>query len=106
MPRGAQVVISPWHLHRHERLWEAPDAFDPARWETGNGRACARSAYVPFSAGQRACPGAGFAMIEGPLLLALICRAVRLAPGAVDPVPAARLTLRGRDGIRVRIERR
>ncbi len=26
---GAQVVISPWHLHRHERLWDAPDAFDP-----------------------------------------------------------------------------
>lgn len=106
VPKGAQIVLSPWHLHRHERLWHAPDAFDPARWETPNGRACARTAYIPFSAGQRVCPGAGFAMLEGPLLLALICRDLRLHRGATDPVPAARLTLRGRDGIRVRIAHR
>ena len=104
--RGAQVVISPWHLHRHARLWDDPDGFDPGRWETENGRACARAAYVPFSAGQRVCPGAGFAMVEGPLMLALICRDLRLTRGAVDPVPVARLTVRGRDGIRVRLARR
>ena len=106
LPRGTQVVISPWHLHRHARLWDDPDGFDPGRWETENGRACARAAYVPFSAGQRVCPGAGFAMVEGPLMLALICRDLRLERGAVDPVPVARLTVRGRDGIRVRLSRR
>ena len=106
LPRGTQVVLSPWHLHRHERLWDHPDAFDPARWDTENGRACARAAYIPFSAGQRVCPGAGFAMVEGPLMLALICRDLRLTRGAVDPVPVARLTVRGRDGIRVRLARR
>ena len=106
LPRGTQVVLSPWHLHRHERLWDSPDSFDPGRWDTENGRACARSAYIPFSAGQRVCPGAGFAMVEGPLMLARICRDLRLSPGAIDPVPVARLTVRGRDGIRLRIERR
>ncbi len=34
VPKGAQVVLSPWHLHRHERLWDNPDGFDPARWQT------------------------------------------------------------------------
>ncbi len=106
LPRGTQVVISPWHLHRHARLWDDPDGFDPGRWETENGRACARAAYLPFSAGQRVCPGAGFAIVEGPLMLALICRDLRLTRGAVDPVPVARLTVRGRDGIRVRLSRR
>ena len=100
------MVISPWHLHRHARLWDDPDGFDPGRWETENGRACARAAYVPFSAGQRVCPGAGFAMVEGPLMLALICRELRLSRGTVDPVPVARLTVRGRDGIRLGIARR
>lgn len=106
LPRGTQVVLSPWHLHRHQRLWDNPDDFDPARWDTANGRTCARSAYIPFSTGQRVCPGAGFAMIEGPLMLAAICRDLRLERGAVDPVPVARLTVRGRDGIRLRIGRR
>ena len=106
LPRGTQVVLSPWHLHRHERLWDDPDGFDPGRWDTDNGRACARSAYIPFSAGQRVCPGAGFAMVEGPLMLALICRDLRLAPGATVPVPVARLTVRGQDGIMLRLDRR
>lgn len=102
-PKGAQLVISPFHLHRHERLWDNPDSFDPARWETENGKTCQREAFIPFSAGGRACPGAGFAMIEGPLILSAITRAYRLEPGAVAPVPIMRLTLRGKDGIRLRL---
>ncbi len=107
VPKGAQIVLSPWHLHRHERIWEAPDAFDPGRWQTDAGRAAARSGWIPFSAGPRVCPGAGFAMIEGPLLLALILRTFRLAPveGRV-PVPVAHLTVRARDGIWLRLTRR
>ena len=105
VPKGAQIVISPWHLHRHERLWDDPDSFDPARWETENGKSCARSAYIPFSAGSRVCPGAGFAMVEGPLMLSLILRDHRLEAVA-PPVPVARLTVRGQDGVRVRISPR
>ncbi|MCL4188533.1 MAG: cytochrome P450 [Rhodobacteraceae bacterium] len=104
---GDQVVISPWHLHRNERLWQDPDAFDPARWSTEAGRAAARDAFLPFSAGPRVCPGAGFAMVEGPLLLAHLVRAFRFAPVAGrEPVPVAHLTVRARDGIRLRVERR
>lgn len=101
---GAQVVISPWHLHRHERLWENPDGFDPARWDTENGRACMRRAYIPFSAGPRVCPGAGFAMAEGALVLALLLRDFRFEPaGGAPVVPIAQLTVRARDGIRLRV---
>ncbi len=105
--QGAQVVLSPWHLHRHARLWEAPDAFAPERWATENGRACARDAYIPFSSGPRVCTGAGFAMAEGVLLLALIARAIRLSPEpSRPPVPVAHLTVRARDGIWLRLARR
>ena len=105
-PRGAQLVLSPFHLHRHERLWNNPDHFDPARWETENGRACMRDAYIPFSAGARACPGAGFAMIEGPLILSALLAAYRLEPGVERPVPIMRLTLRGKNGIHLRLSKR
>ncbi len=97
---GGQVVLSPWHLQRHERIWERADEFDPDRWQTEEGRGCAREAYIPFSAGPRVCTGAGFAMVEGPLLLAMLVRAYRfeLVAGRV-PVPVAHLTVRAKDGI-------
>ncbi|MEI4194746.1 cytochrome P450 [Roseovarius sp. E0-M6] len=107
VPKGSQIVLSPWHLHRHERLWDRPDDFDPTRFQTENGRACMRSAYIPFSAGQRVCTGAGFAMIEGPLLLSMIARRFRVEPLAERPaMPVAHLTVRGRDGIWLRVTRR
>ena len=104
---GSQIVLSPWHLQRHERLWERPDEFDPARWHTENGRACQRQAFIPFSAGPRVCTGAGFAMVEGPLLLSMLLRHFRFDTiQGRDPVPVAHLTVRAGDGIWLRISGR
>ncbi len=107
VPIGSQIVISPWHLHRHERLWDQPDDFDPTRWQTENGKQCQRDAFIPFSAGPRVCTGAGFAMVEGPLLLSMIARRfkVSLDPNRL-PVPQAHLTVRSADGIWLRFEER
>ncbi|MEL6449741.1 MAG: cytochrome P450 [Pseudomonadota bacterium] len=104
---GSQLVLSPWHLHRHTRLWDNPDGFDPGRWHTENGKACQRDAYIPFSAGARVCTGAGFAMVEGPLLLARLLRdrAVTTVPGR-DPVPVAHLTVRAENGIWLNLRNR
>jgi len=101
---GNQVVISPWHLHRHERLWRDPDVFDPDRWTSGNNERCPRDAYIPFSAGPRVCPGAGFAMVENVLLLSILVRAFEFEPvkGRV-PEPVAHLTVRARDGIWLKV---
>lgn len=104
--KGAQVVISPWHLHRHERIWDRPDEFDPDRW-AGDARDAAREGYLPFSRGPRVCPGAGFAMLEGTLLLAHLVRAFRFeALSDRVPVPVAHLTVRAEDGIWLRVTRR
>ena len=102
--RGSQVILSPWHLHRHERLWERPDEFDPGRFDTPNGKDCLRRAYIPFSAGPRVCPGSAFAMAEGPLLLSQLVRAYRFdIVDGEDPVPVAHLTVRSANGIRLRL---
>lgn len=107
VPKGAQLVLSPWHLHRHERLWNNPDSFDPERWHTENGKACQRNAYMPFSAGARVCTGAGFAMVEGPLILSRILRDYRVVVQPdKTPVPVAHLTVRAQNGIWLRLERR
>ncbi|UWR23880.1 cytochrome P450 [Sulfitobacter sp. S190] len=104
---GSQLVLSPWHLHRHSRLWDDPDGFNPDRWATENGKACMRDAYIPFSAGARVCPGAGFAMIEGPLILSRILRDFRVTcVTGKTPVPVAHLTVRSDAGIWLRFDRR
>lgn len=106
VPKGAQLTISPWHLHRHQRLWDRPDDFDPARWDTAEGKASARQAYLPFSAGPRACPGAGLAMVEGPVMLAAIAGVHRMEVTERRPRPVARLTIRAADGIWLRLSPR
>ena len=95
------VLVSPWYLHRHERLWDAPDAFRPERWRDG-----APAHYIPFSAGPRICPGAGFAMMESALALHGLLRAFEMMPGRDTPVPVAHLTVRAETGIKVRFARR
>ena len=60
--------------------------------KTAEGKRSAREAYLPFSAGPRVCPGAGFAMMEGVLMLARILKnhAVVLSDHP-PPVPVAHL---------------
>ncbi|KCV83711.1 cytochrome P450 family protein [Actibacterium atlanticum] len=100
VPKGSQIVLSPWHVHRHELLWDNPDGFDPDRYATPEGKECLRHAFIPFSAGSRVCTGAGFAMVEGPLLLATVLQKWRFDPVADKvPDPVAHLTVRARDGI-------
>ena len=104
---GSPLVISPWHLGRHERLWEDPHGFDPARWQTEEGRRCARDAWIPFSTGPRVCTGAAFAMQEGVLLLGCLMREFQFDPVPDrEPVPMTHLTVRSQNGIWLKISRR
>ncbi len=98
--QGAQVIVSPWHMGRNEHIWDDPHEFRPERWQQEGTRACARDAYLPFSAGPRVCPGAGFAMAEAVLILARILCDWQVTPVAGRvPVPVAQLTVRAKDGI-------
>ncbi len=101
---GSPVILSSWHLGRHERIWDRPHVFDPDRWQTPETRACARDAYIPFSTGPRVCTGAGFAMQEGVMLLGLLAARFKFEPveGKI-PEPMAHLTVRSRNGIWLKI---
>ncbi len=104
---GDQVLVSPWVLGRHERIWEAADAFCPSRWRAASARQAARDGFIPFSAGPRICIGAGFAMLEGTLILAMLARAFRFHPfPGREPRPVAYLTLRSATGIWLSLTKR
>lgn len=100
IPKGSQIIISSFHLHRHERLWDNPDAFMPARFSKKSPSKASEFAYLPFSSGPRICTGAAFAMLEGVIMLAAICEKYSLKPVPDRvPQPVSHLTLRAKDGI-------
>jgi cytochrome P450 len=104
---GEMVVIAPYVLHRHRRLWERPDDFDPSRFLPGARDRIGRYAYLPFGAGPRICIGAAFALQEATLVLSAIMRDFRIAlvPGTTV-WPLQRLTLRPRGGLPMLLTRR
>jgi cytochrome P450 len=102
--RGTRIIIAPWVLHRHRKLWTDPDLFVPERFSPERRAAIPRFAYLPFGAGARICVGMTFAMQEAMLALAMIVRRFRvtLAEGATV-MPFARMTLRPLGGLPMRI---
>jgi cytochrome P450 len=77
------VLVAPWLLHRHEKLWHEPNAFIPQRFMTGTPPD--RFAYLPFGVGARVCIGAHFALVEAVLALAKLIGAFRVS--LVDKAP-------------------
>ena len=74
---GDVMLIAPWLLHRHEKLWRDPNAFIPSRFMPG-APPPDRFAYLPFGVGPRVCIGAHFALVEATLALARIVGAFRI----------------------------
>jgi cytochrome P450 len=107
-PMRSLVTISPWVIQRQEGQWPQPHAFNPERFlaDSARDRQLARDVWLPFGLGPRKCPGAAFALQEALLVLAELVRRYELLPAAgPQPDLVGRLTLRSRNGIRVRLRR-
>lgn len=104
VPAGADVLISPYTLHRHPAHWADPDRFDPDRFTAGASTDRPRYAYIPFGAGPRYCVGNNLGMLEAVLVLAMVCRDLRLTgiPGR-PVVPEPMLSLRIAGGLPVTV---
>jgi cytochrome P450 len=104
IPAGAELILSAWVTQRDPRIFPEAGTFLPDRWER---EPASPGAYFPFGAGPRACIGERFAMMELLLVLATIAPRYRLRLLTGYPVePWVTMTLRPRDGIRVRVEAR
>jgi cytochrome P450 len=102
---GELVLLATWCVHRHERLWEAPNSFDPDRFSPERVKARQRYAYLPFGAGPRICIGMSFAMLEMVVLLVTLVRSFRFKtmPGHRVAL-TTNLTLRAKNGLPLSIE--
>jgi cytochrome P450 len=104
--KGDIIMIAPWLLHRHEKLWDQPNAFIPKRFTSTE--APDRFAYLPFGAGPRVCIGAPFAQAESVLALARLIGAFRveLADTANPVIPLGVVTTQPDHSPMFRITRR
>lgn len=107
IPKGANVVVAPWVLHRHRRLWDNPERFDPDRFSPERSADRPRFAYLPFGAGPRVCIGQVLAMNEAVLILAALAQHYRprVAPDCRVALQH-NITLRPRHGLKMILKRR
>jgi cytochrome P450 len=105
-PAGSVVFLSQYVTHRHPDFWENPEGFDPERFTSENMAGRPKYAYFPFSGGLRRCVGYSLAMMEAPLIIALIMQVYRLnlVPD-YRAVPQPRIFLFPRDGMPMTLER-
>ncbi len=104
---GYGVAMAQWVVHRDARWFDAPLEFRPERWENGLAKQLPRFAYFPFGGGPRQCIGNTFALMEASVVLATIGQKFRLqlVPGH-EVKTMASITMRPKNGIRVRLEKR
>ena len=104
---GATVLVMPWTVHRHRKLWDRPDAFMPSRFHPGNRDRIDRFQYLPFGAGPRICIGASFAMQEAVIALAVLMSRFRFDTVAeTNPWPVQKLTTQPEGGLPMKVTAR
>jgi cytochrome P450 len=107
VPKGTQIFLTQWLVHRDPRWFDEPDAFRPERWDNDLIKRLPRCAYFPFGDGPRVCIGNHFAMMEAVLILATIARRYRLeieSGQTLELLPS--VTLRPKHGLRMRLHER
>jgi cytochrome P450 len=106
-PAGADVLMSPYVVHRHPQHWSDPEQFRPERFAPEAMADRHRYAYIPFSAGPRHCVGETFAIYEMAIHLYHAARAFRLRSERSGPLDLeAKINLRVREDLMMTVERR
>lgn len=106
IPANSLVLLSLHAIHHNPQAWPEPEIFDPERFTPEANSKRHPFAYVPFSAGPRKCAGDEFAMLEGPLIIAMLLQryTINLLP---DQTFQTRLGhLRPKDGVKAKLSLR
>ena len=97
IPKGADLIYSPYAVQRDRRSYERNEDFDPDRWLPGRSKDVPKYAMSPFSVGNRKCPSDHFSMAELTLITAVVAHAYGFEHASEsDPRPRIGITLRPR----------
>jgi cytochrome P450 len=104
VPGGSEVVLWSYLVHRDPRYYLQPERFLPERFAADAENPPPKGAYLPFGAGQRACIGQAFAMIEAQLIVATLCSKLRFEFAGRNPLRVrAGVTISPRGGMPMRL---
>ncbi|XP_056639141.1 cytochrome P450 4c3-like [Diorhabda sublineata] len=105
VPKGQQIVIFPYIIHRNPKNFPEPLKFIPERFETIDGTR--PYTYIPFSAGPRNCIGQKFAMLEMKSTVSKVLRNYELLPAKNHRLKLApELILVSKSGIHLSVKKR
>ncbi len=106
VPRDTTIIISSYVTHRLPQYWEAPNTFDPSRFDKDRSVGRSRFAYIPFAAGHRNCIGSYMAIMQSKLIVALIAQRYHLRLTSGHKVePQAATTMRPKYGMKMDVDR-
>lgn len=105
VPKGWDIWLVPWVVHRDPRFWPDPERFNPDRWASAEVKKLPRFAHFPFGGGPRICIGNAFAMMEVQLVLATLLPRFTFHASGRAPSPDPGFTLRPRPAVMLRVER-
>jgi cytochrome P450 len=78
VPAGTEIYIAPYFIQRSPRLWEAPETFNPDRFQDAEESARRSLSFLPFSIGPRNCIGEYLARLEMQIHVILVASRLKL----------------------------
>ncbi|KAF5293173.1 hypothetical protein FQR65_LT11018 [Abscondita terminalis] len=83
-PKGIDVIVPIYFIHRHPQLYKDPDRFDPERFTPDNVNSRHPYSFIPFSGGLRNCIGNRYAALKVKSVMSNILRNFEVLPLSKD----------------------
>jgi cytochrome P450 len=104
IPKGANVILSPYVNHRDSNVYHDANSFIPSRWNNEFEKTLPRGAYIPFSGGPRKCIGDEFATLEMKIIIVIFSSMFKINTGSKMPKAAARGTYRLSKSVKFKVD--